>query len=218
MYHNRRKKKYHNGRHSFLTVKLIFILLLIFLPIGIFILQLNEKITASITELSHMQSKITANHLIDHAVEETIKKLNINSSDFFISQADSPATISANTILINEFCTAVSSTLTDDLNQLADEEIGVPLGMVSGIELFSNHGPDIRYSLRPAGAASVDYDTSFTSVGINQINFKIWINVAIDIRIVFPLHQETIALSRKIMVVDAVLSGTVPDHYLDFSQ
>ena len=80
--------------------------------------------------------------------------------------------------------------------------------------MFSNTGPSIPFYLKPMGLASVDYETSFTAEGINQINFKIWINVAMDIKIVNPLRSETMSVSRKIMLVDTIINGTVPERYM----
>ena len=64
------------------------------------------------------------------------------------------------------------------------------------------------------GAATVAYETSFSSAGINQINFKIWIDVSMEIKIVSPLWQQTMTVARKIMLVDTVISGTVPERYM----
>ena len=70
----------------------------------------------------------------------------------------------------------------------------------------------------PMGAVKVDYETAFSSVGINQINYKIWLSVKMELRIVNPLYQEELTLSRKIMLADLVFSGRVPNHYFQISR
>ena len=66
-------------------------------------------------------------------------------------------------------------------------------------------------------SVKTDYQTEFVSAGINQINYKIWLNLSMDMKVVNPLYQETITLNRKIMLCDLVFSGKVPEHYFQFS-
>ena len=68
------------------------------------------------------------------------------------------------------------------------------------------------------GAVRVDYETAFSSVGINQINYNIWLAVHLELRIVNPLYREDITLERKIMLADLVFSGRVPAHYFQISR
>ena len=203
----KKSKKFVNSIKLFIT----FLLLCCFF---FFILMLyDSKIFSTVIEISHIQSKTTANTIIDTAVQSTIQDLNITSSDFFIEKQQND-TVSVNTILINSFCSTVSMAITKGMEQIAEENISIPLGVITGIEMFSNTGPSIPFYLKPMGLASVDYETSFTAEGINQINFKIWINVAMDIKIVNPLRSETMSVSRKIMLVDTIINGTVPERYM----
>lgn len=196
-----------------LFIKLILFFLLLSCLLFSLLMLYDSKIFKTVVEISHIQSKSTANTIIDNAVQNTIKELNITSSDFFIEKQQNSSSVSVNTILINTFCTAVSMGITQGMEQIADEYISIPIGVITGIEMFSNIGPHIPFYLKPMGIASVDYDTSFTAEGINQINFKIWLNVAMDIKIVNPLRSETMSVSRKIMLVDTVINGTVPERY-----
>jgi sporulation protein YunB len=174
----------------------------------------DTKIFKTVVEISHIQSKSTANTIIDEAVQNTIKELNITSSDFFIEKQQYSTAVSVNTILINTFCSTVSMAITEGMEKIAEEHISIPIGVITGIEMFSNIGPSIPFYIKPMGIASVDYETSFSAEGINQINFKIWLNVCMDIRIVNPLRSETMSVSRKIMLVDTIINGTVPERYM----
>ena len=195
------------------SFKLFFTFLLLCCFFFFILMLYDSKIFSTVIEISHIQSKATANTIIDTAVQSTIQDLNITSSDFFIEKQQND-TVSVNTILINSFCSTVSMAITKGMEQIAEENISIPLGVITGIEMFSNTGPSIPFYLKPMGLASVDYETSFTAEGINQINFKIWINVAMDIKIVNPLRSETMSVSRKIMLVDTIINGTVPERYM----
>ncbi|NDO45391.1 sporulation protein YunB [Clostridium sp. MD294] len=198
--------------HRFMKLFLLF-LVLTSIIFTILILY-DTKIFKTVVEISHIQSKSTANTIIDKAVQNTIKELNITSSDFFIEKQQDNTAVSVNTILINTFCSSVSIAITQGMEKIAEEHISIPIGVITGIEMFSNVGPNIPFYIKPMGIASVDYETSFSAEGINQTNFKIWLNVRMDIRIVNPLRSETMSVSRKIMLVDTIINGTVPERYM----
>lgn len=211
--HNKRKNK-----QIRIQMTPILFLIMLTLAISISFTQMDKRLSEIATEISHTDSKLTANKIIDNGVNETIKALSLESADLFISQQDAPENISANTLLINQFCAMLSTSITDGLKGLSKETISIPMGQLTGIDFLANSGPTIPFEMRPMGVVDVDYETAFTSVGINQVNFKIWINVNMDMRIIYPMHQESISLSRKIMLVDTVIKGTVPEQYLNFGR
>lgn len=209
-------RKHYKKKQPFL--KVIIFIIFIFFIILLFMSCIDNKVFDIVIEISHMKSKLVANEMINQSVKNTIQKMNVASSDFFIDNKSDLNSISANTILINDFCANVSDEITNQLMEIADERIKVPLGSATGIDFFANMGPEIPFSLRPEGTTEVDYETGFESVGINQVNFKIWINVNLVVQIVNPLRKEKMILTRKIMLVDTVISGQVPNQYLDFNR
>ena len=67
----------------------------------------------------------------------------------------------------------------------------------------------------PAGDTTVDYETEFTSAGINQTNYKIWLTVNITISLVNPIYDRNISMNRKIMLADTIIKGDLPSNYID---
>lgn len=179
---------------------------------GLFLFWAERSLLPALQQISHMQCKAAANRIIDAAVAETMEETDL--SRLLLTSGES---WTANTTLVNQFCSLLGTALTDDLSLLPQERIEIPLGAVSRSTLFANTGPKIPFTLLPMGAARVDYETAFTSVGINQINYKIWLNLSIEMKIVNPLSQETLLLERKIMLADLIFGGTVPDHYFQMS-
>ncbi len=198
-------------------LKFLFCILILgpLLFLGIF--QCNSKLFAIAVEAARMDMKNMANIMIDNSVDESIQAMGISSSDFFLQDAKNPGTITANTLLINQFCSYISNQMNQEIGKIGRKDIPISIGTLTGIDFFSARGPHFYFSVYPMGVADVDYDTSFSSVGINQVNFKIWLDVSMQMKIVNPLQQKTIDLSRKIMLVDTVLSGTVPENYLNFT-
>jgi len=90
-------------------------------------------------------------------------------------------------------------------------EILVPTGLFTGIPIFAGLGPDIAIKVIPSGEARVEYETSFSSAGINQINFQVWLVVESTMHIVIPLQEEVITVSRRVPLVNTIFAGVVPD-------
>lgn len=206
----RRRKK-----HTFSWSTLLLIIT-IGITLGIGLRFFDLRLTEIAEEMSKLESKTAANRVIDTALERTLAELSMEAEDFYFANESNPDGISADTIAINRFCTTLSSETTKELEQLNNEKINVPLGSISGVELFANWGPDIPFSMQPKGAAEVDYETKMESSGINQMHFQIWINISLEIRIVNPLHEESIPMTRKIMLVDTVFGGDVPEKYFQW--
>ena len=164
-----------------------------------------------------MQCKALANHIIDTATVDILEETDFSASSLLIREEGSES-YTANTALVNRFCSLLSQEVTEGLENLPKEVIHIPIGAATNWSFFANMGPEIPFTLIPMGAVKADYETDFSSVGINQINYKIWLHLSMEIKIVNPLYQETLTLERKIMLVDLIFSGKIPEHYFQMSR
>lgn len=206
----RKKQKKRKKRRLFpLLLPILLTVLCLFL--------LEKSLLPPLKEISHIQCKATANRIIDQAAANALANMELEA-DALLQQSADGESYTANTALVNQFCALLSQDITKRLEDVPKEVIPIPLGAVTHWGLLANKGPRIPFTLLPMGAVKVDYETAFSSVGINQINYKIWLAVKMELRIVNPLYQEDITLSRKIMLADLVFSGKVPEHYFQISR
>lgn len=203
----RRKRKYRS------ILLFLFVLCLSFLLFAL----LENRFLPPLKEISHMQCKALANQIIDEATADILEDTDFSASSLLIREEDGES-YTANTAMVNRFCSLLSQEVTLGLQNLPKEVIHIPIGAATNLSFFSNIGPEIPFTLIPMGAVKVDYETDFTSVGINQINYKIWLNLSMEIKIVNPLYQETLNLQRKIMLADLIFSGKIPEHYFQMSR
>lgn len=187
-----------------------FIFMFIFFSFSLFFL--DSHLLPQLKEISHMQCKAVSNNIIDEAILSNLKSLSV--SDLLLKEE---GFYQANTTQVNLFCALLSNEITNNFSDLKTESIRIPLGSVTGLSLLSNAGPDIPFTLLPMGAVMVDYETEFDAAGINQMNYKIWLNISMEMKIVNPLYQETLFMERKIMLADLIFSGKVPDHYFQMT-
>ncbi|MDO4531480.1 MAG: sporulation protein YunB [Bacillota bacterium] len=186
--------------------------MLLFLGSILFFVLLETRFLPALKEISHSHCKATANEIIDTATMHQISAL--DAAELLIEKDGGYI---ANTVLVNHFCALLSKEITEALYFLPEEEILIPFGAATDLSIFANTGPDIPFSMLPVGNANVEYETEFTAAGINQINYKIWLDITIEIRVVNPFYQESVQMKRKCMLADLIYGGTVPEHYVQFT-
>ena len=177
----------------------------------------DSMFMSTIIESAEIEAKEFANNSINNSINKTINELDVSADNFYKKSNDfGNLSISADTILINLFCSELSNNINEKLSLQTENIIKVPVGSMFGIDIISNIGPDIGFSVIPISEAMVDYNTEFNSVGINQTNFKIWIDISTRVKIINPLQKKEILFQRKLMLVDIVTEGEVPENYIQF--
>lgn len=218
MFHKKRKfkrKKLFKIPFFSLTILCIFIWL-----IYLFILQFENEVLPTAIKVSQKYATNIISQEINKSVERTITNLKLHTNDFFnknVNKDTNKTYLDVDTILINNVCAKVSDELSKNLKNINDTKIDLPIGVFSGISAFSEFGPPFTVSLSSIGDAIVDYETNFQSVGINQINFQVYLNISCSISIINPMYKKDIDVSRKLMLVNTIFDGEVPKTYLNTS-
>ncbi|WP_313529105.1 sporulation protein YunB [Anaerotignum sp.] len=211
-----KKLRKKNKNQGFISLIIIFIFA--FFVTILVLRQFEKTIVPSLQAISHNRSMAIANEMIDDCIQNVMIELPMGTEDFLTVTNQESGTYSTNTQQINLFCTTLNKNINASMQNLPNEKILIPLGAASKSNFFANWGPKIPFTLMPGGGVASDYETSFVTAGINQVNYKIWINLSLDIQIVNPLYQEKITLTKKIMLVDTIIGGKVPDHFFSMGQ
>ena len=181
-----------------------------------FIIATEKYIMPAAADICLIQARETANNIINSAVDEVLKEKSEGGRNILSLETENGTTmIMADTISINLICAEISSSITEKIANMENNIVKVPYGAASGIGIFANSGPDLEFEIMPAGDTTVDYETEFTSAGINQTNYKIWLTVNITISLVNPIYDRNISMNRKIMLADTIIKGDLPSNYID---
>lgn len=198
-------------------LKLIFIFILLFIIIAFFyfLIQFEKKVIPVAIEISEKYAVTEINSSINKACENVISEMGLTQEDFFISSNESnDKYISVNTLLINNVCSKLSVKISEKLNQDRKEKIKLPIGILTGLDFLSNSGPECKITLKPLGSSEIDYETNFEAVGINQVNFQIYLLIKSEITIVNPFYSKNVIINRKLMLVNTIYNGEVPSTYM----
>jgi len=118
--------------------------------------------------------------------------------------------VQANTILFNKFAAAVGNKLQKEINSMAVQSIGIPLGQMFGIKVLAAVGPKIKIRFMPMGFVEVKISDSFQSGGLNQTRHQLFMVLNASYKIAVPLVSSEEKLSYKLPVVETVIVGEVP--------
>lgn len=123
--------------------------------------------------------------------------------------------IKANSPAINILARNMASVTQNNLATVGMQELNIPLGTFTGINLLTGHGPDITIKILPIGNVLCDFKSQFISAGINQTVHKIYIDVIIDISIILPIDDINVGVNTEILVCENLIIGEIPEVYLN---
>ncbi|MCL2457222.1 MAG: hypothetical protein FWD19_06715, partial [Defluviitaleaceae bacterium] len=155
------KRKKNSQKKFFASV---IIILFLFSSVAGFY-RFDRRIMPRVLEAAELRIQTEINNVINSVVHDIIVKNKISASDFILQNEN----LSVNTILVNEICNAAAQAISARLNNLEPEVASVPIGMILGLDTLSQIGPRFSFSMAPIGNALVNYESSFSAVGINQV-------------------------------------------------
>lgn len=188
-----------------------FLLLIIFFVISVAYIHFVMPISVKICQKYAITS---INNIIQNSLYSSSK--NIKSEDFILRSDNNGRLeyLSVNSMIVNNICAETASTVSQNLNNLTNSKIRLPLGVFTGLPILSHFGPSTTIRLQPIGDATADYETSMTQAGVNQVNFQVWINVHTTVSIVNPLWSKDLEITRKLTLVNTVFNGEIPKTYI----
>ena len=173
---------------------------------------IDNRFMPVLKEISYIHCKAYANKIINSALNEIHLNKDLNIADFLFYDTYE-GRYTANTMLINQFCTTLSENIATSLSEFPNKKIFIPFGMIFESPFLADKGPDISFTIYPAGNVTTNYESEFIAAGINQVNYKIWLDISIELKIVYPLYDENLKLNRKVLLADVIFNGKVPQQY-----
>ena len=179
---------------------------------------INKEVMPVIRSMARNEAKMIGVKSINTGVNKTLRENKVTTQDLLFydyNEAGEIVSWNVNSIRINELCTDIAEVIIDDLNETGNIQLKIPIGVLAGVHMFSNVGPNINVKVLPKGTANIDYKNQLRGTGINQVNHVVWLEIEIKMQIIVPLSSEEMIVQRRIVLVDKVISGKVPTHYLN---
>lgn len=121
--------------------------------------------------------------------------------------------IKADVIKLNEIVTKIVSNIQEEFDKIPRITVFINMGSVSGISMLRNFDPKFEIELESAGRISSNVKTEFTSVGINQTQHRIYLQIDSRVGILTPFSAFGKDIKTDVLLTEAVIVGEVPDSY-----
>lgn len=154
---------------------------------------------------------------VSGAVDDCLSAQGLGYSDFIAQTTDGTGRIVALTGKPAEgsrFRRQVTESLVDRLENIPPEELGIPLGNLTGRLLLSGVGPSVRVSIRSIGDVTAVYDNAFTAAGVNQTLHSIYLDVTATVYLFVPGEILPVTVTDRVCVAQTVIVGEVPDTFI----
>lgn len=198
-----------------LSVILAFVLLICFLT------ALNARIHPVLVALAETRVSNAVTEAVNEAVGNSIVAKHISYNDMVTMETDAAGRVSvltSNLERANLLRTELLSWVLRAVSDLSSEDFSIPFGNLTGVSLFSGHGPTVTIRVLSTGTASAAFEHSFTDAGVNQTLHRIMLAVDVTVQILLPGETRELPVSTQVCVAETIIVGEVPNTYLEWEQ
>ena len=71
-------------------------------------------------------------------------------------------------------------------------------------------GPELHLRALALGTASAEFESEFTSAGINQTRHRLWLVLSVPVTVLLPGGGEELTVDSRLCVAETVIVGQVP--------
>jgi len=123
--------------------------------------------------------------------------------------------LQVNTPALSGILAGVEESVLAALRDLQGMSFDIPLGVLLGSELFAARGPSVTARALALGVPEVTFEQGFEAAGINQTRHTVYLVVTARMRVLVPLLAGETGISTRLPLVETVIVGPVPEHYLN---
>ncbi|MBR2616113.1 MAG: sporulation protein YunB [Clostridia bacterium] len=205
-------------RFRFSLRRLIMPLAALFLAWGMLSVYVESRLRPEICELARAQSEKYLLETVNDAVakmaeagevryDNMVKTIRDEKGEVIYLEVDTAMLAGAKAKLVRR--------IDEALEKKKRITLSVPLGSVSGWNLFSGIGFPVRIKLFSIGMTEGEIDTVLEDCGINQTRHLIRIRIRARLLAVLPGENAEVETEVTLPLGERVLVGEVPEIYLD---
>ena len=168
--------------------------------------------------LAKAKVKNAVTSIINDAVNETLSSEAISYGDLVTLEKDTAGQVTvlaANTAQLNALRTEILGRILEQVEQLDSQELGIPLGNLTGFATASDLGPVLPVRVLTAATPTAAFEHVFTSSGINQTLHQVMLNVQVECTLLIPGGTVDTVVEAQVCAAETLLVGQVPDTYLE---
>ena len=157
-----------------------------------------------------VRSQVTA--AVEQWAARDLQERGVDYSDFVAitrNEAGEITALSADMARLNLLRAELSAHLLERLED-SQLELTVPVGSLLPIEPTWARGPELHLRALALGTASAEFESEFTSAGINQTRHRLWLELSVPVTVLLPGGGEELTVDSRLCVAETVIVGRVP--------
>lgn len=178
---------------------------------------LEAKLRPVVAEIAAAQAQNSMTAVVENAVTAGLATRQVSYSDFVTIQRDGGGAVTALTTdmaRINLLRVELVAAILEALEEVDISDVQVPLGSLFDMEPLWAKGPTLKARAMTVGTVRAEFDSQFTSAGVNQTLHRIWMVVTVPMTLLLPGGEVEVLLNTRLCVAETVIVGQVPDTYL----
>lgn len=157
-----------------------------------------------------VRSQVTA--AVEQWAARDLQERGVDYSDFVTitrNEAGEITALSADMARLNLLRAELSAHLLERLED-SQLELTIPVGSLLPIEPTWARGPELHLRALALGTASAEFESEFTSAGINQTRHRLWLELSVPVTVLLPGGGEEFTVDSRLCVAETVIVGQVP--------
>lgn len=183
--------------------------------------QLGLAVRPQLTALAQAKLRNQLTVISNETVANVLAQGALRYSDMVVMEpglGGGIATITTETVRLNNLKSAVLTQIVAQVESLDTHSLGVPLGALTGLELFAGAGPDLPIQVLSVTSAEGTYRNDFISAGINQTLHRVMLDITLTAEVLLPGGMVESIVSTPVCVAETIIIGQVPQTYLEVRQ
>ncbi len=178
-----------------------------------------SEISRNFVDLSQEKVYSACFNLINSVISDKISEIGTeNIIEYKYDSNGSIIAVNANVVAMNILNTKIAEEITNNLSKLNNLYVKIPLGSFFSSNILAGVGPDIPIRILPLSTVHTEYNTEFTSTGINQTQHKIFIKINCTVGVLSSLSSRTQEINIEIPIAETIIIGNVPQTFFQVPQ
>lgn len=190
---------------------LVVALILAYFLIG----TLEDRLRPVLLTAAQVQTRNTVTVIIEEAILAELDRQALGYSDLVrVERAEDGLVTAITTDMasLNRLRSTLVEALLDCVSEIDEEAIAIPLGSLIDSEIVWGRGPTIKVKSFTVGTVCAEFESEFSTAGVNQTLHKIWLELTLPTTILLPGTQLEVLVDTRLCVAETVIVGKVPSY------
>lgn len=177
----------------------------------------NVKLLPVMQSLALNQAKVEAVNAMNNAVGLVLAEDKLSFSDLVTLEKNDSGAVTAirsDSYAMNKLKYDIIRESEKQLQALQSSQMAIPFGTVLGGPVFTNRGPRFNARVSPYGNVNAEFQSVFSSAGINQTRLQIKLDMTTNISVIIASFASGTKVTSSFVISETVVVGNVPNTYM----